>query len=212
VRTDGTFEEFLAHPEVDERCELDGTVGVMAFHAGLEEGTGEIATEVAARSSASLYVAEQPAGLQWHVSSHRVVAEASERLAAFFDHVEVVVALHGYGRPHLTRSILLGGRAREVARTVAVPLIRRMHGYEVLHRIEEIPRALRGMHETNPVNVTERGGVQVELPPRLRMQLPDWARHLAPLQQRQRALLVDGLVEAVGRLGDTTVTTATRSG
>lgn len=211
MRTDGTFDEFLAHPDVDERSELDGPVGVMAFHAGLEEGTGEIATEVASRSAASLYVAEQPAELQWHVSSHRVVAEASERLAAFFEHVEVVVALHGYGRPHLMRSILLGGQAREVARTVAVPLIRRMHGYEVLHRVEDIPRALRGMHETNPVNVRPGGGVQVELPPRLRMRLPEWAQHLVPLQQRQRAALVDGLVDAVGRLDEALTATATPS-
>lgn len=207
VRTDGTFEEFLAHPEVDERSELDGPVGVMAFHAGLEEGTGEIATEVASRSAASLYVAQQPAELQWHVSSHRVVAEASDRLAAFFDHVDVIVALHGYGRPHLTRSILLGGRSREVARTVAVPLVRRLHGYEILHRLEDIPRALRGLHETNPVNVAPSGGVQVELPPRLRMRLPDWAQHLAPLQRRQRASLVEGLVDAVGRLAPSTTAT-----
>ncbi len=201
MRTDGTFEEFLAHPDVTERVELAGRVGVMAFHAGLEEGTGPIATEVAAGSGASLYVAEQPEDLQWHVSSHRVVAEASSRLASFLGHVETVVAVHGYGRPHLMRSILLGGQDRSVAEVLAVPLIKRLHGYEVLHRLEDIPRVLRGLHETNPVNVTAGGGVQLELPPRLRMRLPEWARHLAPQQAAQRALLVDGLVDAVGRLG-----------
>lgn len=200
MRTDGSFEEFLAHPEVDERSVLGGRVGVMAFHAGLEEGTGQLATEVAERTGASLYVAEQPVDLQWHVSSHRVVAEASDRLADFFGHVDTVVALHGYGRPHLMRSILLGGRARDVARTVAVPLVRRMHGYEVLHRLDDIPKALRGLHESNPVNVTAGGGVQVELPPRVRMRLPEWAKHLVPLQRQQRAALVEGLVDAVDRL------------
>lgn len=201
MRTDGSFEEFLAHPDVTERCELGGRVGVMAFHAGLEEGTGELAAAVAERSGASLYVAEQPVELQWHVSSHRVVASASDRLAAFLGHVDTVVALHGYGRPHLMRSLLLGGRHRQVARTVAVPLVRRLPGYEVLHRLDDIPKALRGLHETNPVNVTPGGGVQVELPPRLRMRLPEWARHLEPLQREQRAALADGLVDAVDRLG-----------
>ncbi|MEO1062652.1 MAG: poly-gamma-glutamate hydrolase family protein [Actinomycetota bacterium] len=200
MRTDGTFEEFLSHPEVTERVELAGRVGVMAFHAGLEEGTGPIAVEVAERSGASLYVAEQPEELQWHVSSHRVVAEASSRLASFLGHVETVIAVHGYGRPHLMRSILLGGQDRSVAEVVAVPLIKRLHGYEVLHRLDDIPRVLRGLHETNPVNVTSGGGVQLELPPRLRMTLPYWARHLVPQQEAQRALLVDGLVDAVERL------------
>ncbi len=201
MRTDGTFDEFLAHPEVSERVELAGRVGLMAFHAGLEEGTGAIAAEVAERSDASLYVAEQPQDLQWHVSSHRVVAEASARLGSFLGHVDTVIAVHGYGRPHLMRSILLGGQDRSVAEVVAVPLIKRLHGYDVVHRLDEIPRVLRGLHETNPVNVTAGGGVQLELPPRLRMRLPEWARHLAPQQAAQRALLVDGLVDAVGRLG-----------
>lgn len=200
MRTDGTFEDFLAHPGVSERVELAGRVGVMAFHAGLEEGTGAIAAEVAERSGASLYVAEQPEDLQWHVSSHRVVAEASARLASFFGHVDTVIAVHGYGRPHLMRSILLGGQDRSIAEIVAVPLIKRLHGYEVLHRLDDIPRVLRGLHETNPVNVTSGGGVQLELPPRLRMRLPDWARHLVPQQAVQRGLLVDGLVDAVDRL------------
>ncbi|MEM8902125.1 MAG: poly-gamma-glutamate hydrolase family protein [Actinomycetota bacterium] len=200
MRTDGTFEEFLAHPEVIERSELAGRVGLMAFHAGLEEGTGAIASEAAERSGASLYVAEQPEDLQWHVSSHRVVAEASARLASFLGHVDTVIAVHGYGRPHLMRSILLGGQDRSVAEIVAVPLIKRLHGYEVLHRLDDIPRVLRGLHDANPVNVTSHGGVQLELPPRLRMRLPEWARHLAPEQRVQRGLLVEGLVDAVGRL------------
>lgn len=200
MRTDGTFEEFLAHPDVVERAEIAGPVGIMAFHAGLEEGTGGIAEEVAAASGASLYVAEQPEDLQWHVSSHRVTATASETLATFLGHVRVVIAVHGFGRPHLMRSVLLGGRHRGVAEVVGVELAKRLHRYEVLHQLDEIPKALRGQHESNPVNVVPGGGVQLELPPRLRSRLPEWARHLAPDQREHRAALVDGLVAAVDRL------------
>lgn len=200
MRTDGTFEEFLAHPEVREMAVLDGPVGLMAFHAGLEEGTGAIAEEVAAQSGASLYLAEQPEDLQWHVSSHKVTAAASERLAEFLAHVHVVIAVHGYGRPHLMRSVLLGGRHRGVAEVVGIELSKRLHRYEVLHQLDDIPKPLRGQHETNPVNVVPGGGVQLELPPRLRSRLPQWARHLATDQTEHRSALIDGLVAAVHRL------------
>ncbi len=200
VRTDGSFAEFLAHPQVVERCELGGRVGFMAFHAGLEEGTEEIAAEAAERSSSSIYVARQPPDLQWHVSSHRVIAADSARLAEFFEHVDVVIAVHGYGRPELMRSLLLGGRRRRAAEVVAVHLIRALPGYDIVHRLDDMPKALRGLRETNPVNVARLDGLQIELPPRLRMELPEYARHLVPEQRRARRHLIGALATAAQRL------------
>ena len=41
--------------------------------------------------------------------------------------------------------------------------------------LDDIPRELRGLHPDNPVNVPRRGGVQLELPPRVRGLGPRWA-------------------------------------
>ncbi len=43
-----------------------------------------------------------------------------------------------------------------------------LDGYEVVDDLDEIPLALRGLHPENPVNRTRGGGVQLELPPRVR--------------------------------------------
>ena len=48
-------------------------------------------------------------------------------------------------------------------------------GYQVVTDLPAIPRELRGLHPTNPVNVPPGGGVQLELPPRVRGLGPRWA-------------------------------------
>jgi phage replication-related protein YjqB (UPF0714/DUF867 family) len=164
------FGELLGHAGVEERCELRGRFGLMAFHGGnLERGTDGIAAAAADRASASLYVVRQPPDLRWHIPSNQVDPAESERLAAFVDHVEVAVAVHGYGRMGMWTTLLLGGRNRELAGKLGTALRTTLgDGFEVLDQLDTIPRELRGVHPRNPVNLVAHHGVQLELPPRVR--------------------------------------------
>jgi len=93
------FEELLAHPGVEEVCELRSTFGLMAFHGGnLEKATDTVATRVADEAGASLYAVLQPSDLRWHIPSTSVQPAASPQLAKFIEHVDVALAVHGYGR------------------------------------------------------------------------------------------------------------------
>ncbi|MGI8661861.1 MAG: poly-gamma-glutamate hydrolase family protein [Acidimicrobiales bacterium] len=167
------FTELLAHPGVEERCELRSSFGLMAFHGGnLERGTDAIAAAAAAASGASLYAVVQPAELRWHVPSTAFDPEASLPLARFIDHVAVVVAVHGYGRKGLWTTLLLGGGNRALAATLGSELRCRLPGFTVEADLEAIPAELRGVHPANPVNLPRCGGVQLELPPRVRGQAP----------------------------------------
>jgi len=198
VRTDGTLADLLAIDGVVERVELRSRFGFMAFHAGLEENTDDVAQAAAERAGASVYLVHQPVDLVWHVPSHRFVADESPRLAEFLGHVDAVIAVHGYGRPTLTRSLLLGGRGRRLAEHLAIALVKRLPHYEVVLRLDDIPTALRGLHPDNPVNVDGVEGVQLELPPRVRGCLPDWAKGnwTGPGRQPQHEALIDGLADA----------------
>jgi phage replication-related protein YjqB (UPF0714/DUF867 family) len=181
------FADLLAQPGVVEDVALAGPVGVMAFHGGsLEEATDTIALAVAAAAGASSYVVALPPGLRWHVPSRLIGPEESTRLAAFLDHVELAVALHGYGRQGRWTSLLLGGRNRGLAELLAAELRARLPGYESVTDLDRIPAELRGLHPANPVNRARRGGVQVELPPRV--------RGLSPMSV---AADTDNLVEAL---------------
>lgn len=163
-----TWAELLARPDVDEYSRLQGPLGLMAFHGGLEMGTAEIAEEAAAVSGASLYVVRQPAGLRWHVPSHTVDPAESEVLAKWLAHVRVAIALHGYGRISRPGRILLGGRNRGLAARLGRALALHLPSLSVVTVMDDIPRELRGLHRANPVNRPVEAGVQVELPPRAR--------------------------------------------
>ncbi len=177
---------------------LGSRVGVMAYHGGdLEVGTDLIADQVAERTGASLYAVRQPDGMRHHLPSKRFRPEQSERLAAFVDHVDVVVTLHGYGRRSMFRSVLLGGRNRTFASVVAACLRRTLPGYEVIDDLDQIPPELRGVHPQNPVNLPAQQGVQVELPPRVRGNGPFWNGWDGGFPTPHTERLVDGLVEAV---------------
>jgi phage replication-related protein YjqB (UPF0714/DUF867 family) len=172
--------DLLAHPGVVEEARLAGPVGVMAFHGGsLERGTDPIARAVAERCGASCYVVAQPDDLRWHVPSKHFDPAESPRLAAFLDHVEVAIALHGYGRDGLFTTLLAGGSNRRVASFLATELRPALDlpdtRYDVVDDLGEIPVELRGLHPDNPVNRTRHGGVQLELPPRIRGRGPRWA-------------------------------------
>jgi phage replication-related protein YjqB (UPF0714/DUF867 family) len=155
---------------VEERCVLRSRVGLMAFHGGnLERGTDLIATAAAERAGASLYAVVQPPDLRWHVPSHEFRPDRSAALAAFVDHVEVAIAVHGYGRHGMWTTLLAGGRHRPLAAALGAALRDRLgEGFTVISDLDAIPRELRGAHPRNPVNLPRHGGVQLELPPRVR--------------------------------------------
>ncbi len=169
----------------------------MAFHGGwLEEVTDDIAAEAARRSGASVYAVLQGPDDQWHLPSHLVSPDESPSLAAFLDHVDVAVSIHGFGRPDLMRSVLLGGRNRQLVEHVAVNLIEHLPHYEVLHRPDEVPSRFAGQHPKNPVNLPRQGGAQVELPPRIRGKSPLWTGFEGPGRVPHHEALINGLAKA----------------
>jgi phage replication-related protein YjqB (UPF0714/DUF867 family) len=169
VHPDDRFAALLAQPGVVEHCELRSSIGVMAYHGGaLEQVTDLIAETAAGAAGASYYGVIQPAGVREHVPSIAVRPAASAVLAAFFAHVEVVVTVHGYGRRDRFCSLLLGGTNRVLAQHVADHLRPALPEYSVVTDLDDIPAELRGLHPHNPVNVPRDGGVQIELPPRVR--------------------------------------------
>jgi phage replication-related protein YjqB (UPF0714/DUF867 family) len=187
------FATLLAHPGVEEDLRLGSRFGLMAYHGGnLEVATDTIAADVADRTGASLYAVRQPPDLRWHIPSTEVRPTASERLAQFLDHVEIVITVHGFGRDGYWTRLLLGGTNRALATHVGSHLRQAVapHGYEVIDEINEIPAQLRGLHPANPVNVPPAKGVQLELPPRV--------RGTTPLSKPEHtAALIEGLVAAV---------------
>jgi phage replication-related protein YjqB (UPF0714/DUF867 family) len=163
------FAELLARDGVEERVELRGRVGFLAFHGGnLERLTDEIASVAAARAGASLYAVVQHAPLREHLPSTEVTPEASPALASFLESVDVAIAVHGYGRDGFWTKILLGGTNRPFAQAVAARLDVALDGFDAVVDLDAIPKELRGQHALNPVNLPRHGGVQIELPPRVR--------------------------------------------
>jgi phage replication-related protein YjqB (UPF0714/DUF867 family) len=162
--------ELLAHPGVEEVCELRSTFGLLALHGGnLEQGTDVVASRAADRARASLYIVRQPPDLYWHVPSVAFDTNASPALAAFMGHVDVVVAVHGYGRHGMWTTVLLGGRNRALAARLGAGLRASLGGgFTIVDDLEAIPTELRGLHPRNPVNLARHRGAQLELPPRVR--------------------------------------------
>lgn len=209
--------KLLATEGVEESFELRSRVGLMAFHGGsLEVMTDVIAQEAAERAGASVYAIRQPWGMRWHIPSNAMDPAHSPALQSFVEHVDVAIALHGWGTFDWTaaknngdpfrfgsdgrdRPILLGGPNREVAATIADEIRAALPGYEVVDDIEEIPPHIRGLDPRNLVNRAGRG-VQVELPPRVRGLPPWWTK-----EQRGRACpdtqsLIAGLAAGVAAL------------
>lgn len=190
-----SLSELLADPDIVETSTLASRFGFLAIHGGgLEQMTDVIADRAARASGASLYTVRHPDRYPHHLSSTRYRPAESERLAAFLDHVDTVISLHGYGRIGRSTQLLAGGGNRDLAahlaRHVKVP------GHHVVCDLDAIPRELRGLHPDNPVNLPRSGGVQLELPSRVRgtsprSGLPD-AHGLTPAT----SALIDGLSAA----------------
>jgi phage replication-related protein YjqB (UPF0714/DUF867 family) len=128
--------------------------------------TDVIAERAADGAAASVYALRHPDHYPHHLSSALYLAQESQRLTEFLDHVDVVVSLHGYGRIGRSTQLLAGGRNRELAKHLARHV--NVPGYQVITDLADIPRELRGMHPDNPVNRTRGGGTQLELTPRVR--------------------------------------------
>jgi phage replication-related protein YjqB (UPF0714/DUF867 family) len=198
----GLFAQLLAEPGVVESVDLrDGIglrVGVMAFHGGsLEVGTDQIAGAAAVAAGASLYTVTQPDDLTWHIPSKLVDPAESARLAGFLDHVDTVVAVHGYGRPDRFTTVLLGGRNRTLSGHLARHLRPALPDYTIIDDLEAIPVELRGQHPDNPVNLVSGHGVQMELPPRIRGQGPFWRDHPPGRPVPHTEALIAGLAAAL---------------
>ena len=158
-----------------EELEIRSKVGLMAYHGGtLEKATDAIARETAALCGASYYGLIQTNDDPLHFPSTKLFEYASENLNIFFQHVRVVITIHGYGREHLFHSVLLGGRNRALASHLASFLKMALPDYSFENDLEKIPKELRGLHPKNPVNIPALTGVQVELPPTLRWNREEW--------------------------------------
>jgi phage replication-related protein YjqB (UPF0714/DUF867 family) len=166
------FAELLGTDGVEERLLVGSRVGVCALHGGLEQGTAEIASAVARASGASFYAVVQPSDLRWHVPSHQYDPLRSDALRAFVARVDIAISVHGFGGLRSAgdrwTTALLGGSNRSLADHIAHKLRDALPGYRWITDLDVIPRHLRGMHPRNPVNLVTGGGVQIELPPRVR--------------------------------------------
>ena len=170
-RTESPFllADLLRHPGVIEEAELRSRFGFLALHGGsLERGTAEIARAAADAAGASVYAVRQPEDFRWHVPSYRYDPDDSPALARFLAHVDAVVSIHGYGRDGHWGTLLVGGGNRALASRAAAALRAALPGYQIVDDLEAIPPALRGLHPDNPVNRAPGGGIQLELPPRVR--------------------------------------------
>ena len=165
----------LEIPSAYEELSIRSEIGLMSYHGGtLEKATDAIARETAEQSGASYYGLIQTDDDPLHFPSTELFKYASNNLNVFFQHIRVVITIHGYGRESLFHSVLLGGRNRALASHIASFLKMALPDYSFEKNLDEIPKELRGLHPKNPVNIPEFAGVQVELPPTLRWNREEW--------------------------------------
>ncbi|MCV7227701.1 poly-gamma-glutamate hydrolase family protein [Mycolicibacterium komossense] len=190
-----SLSELLAEPGVVESSTLRSRFGFMAIHGGgLEQMTDVIAERAADAAGASVYVVRHPDHYGHHLPSARYLGAESARLAAFLEHVEVAVSLHGYGRLGRSTQLLAGGANRALAQHLAQTL--ELPGYQVITDLDAIPRELRGLHPDNPVNRVRGGGAQLELSPRVRGISPRSPMAGDDGLSRATSILVHGLIAA----------------
>lgn len=204
----GQLAELLTQPNVIETSVLRSPrLGFMAFHGGkLEKVTDVVASEAAERSGASYYGIVQTDDPLNHISSKYVDPAESPALAEFIAHTDAVITIHGYGRPTLRWSLLLGGRNRELAAHVAGHLRAGLPDYDILDDLSDIPTELAGQHPDNPVNRPRHKGVQIELPPLIRWNVEGW--HWSDIDERGRAPQTEELIRTLAAAATDWIATA----
>ena len=103
--------ELIATEGVEEISSPRNAVGVMAIHGGLEEGTDDMRSAVAAAAE-PLYTVVQPKTLRWHVPSISIRSRRSRLPDVVLGSVATVISIHGYGDPGFESTALLGGSNR----------------------------------------------------------------------------------------------------
>ena len=189
----------MERPGVVEEVQLRGKVGLCAYHGGnLERMTETIAREAARISDSSFFAISQPPGMRHHIPSAQVDPSHSLAFSRFIDHCDYVITVHGYGRRKLFSSLLCGGRNRDLASHVASHLRSSLSAYDSVDDLDQIPATLRGLHLDNPCNLTSKGGMQLELPPRVRGLTP--LAHHWPTQDHShgRFAHLNRLIHALG--------------
>ena len=174
----GRFAELLAHDGVVEDLELRSRFGFLAFHGGnLEVGTDVVATQAAAEAGASLYAVRQPEGLRWHVPSIEVTPDdrppsPPSSTTSTWPWRCTATAATTCGPPCWPAG---GNRAARRPRGRPPPHhpARRLRRGRRPRRHPRASCAASTAH--NPVNRCAHGGVQLELPPRVRSRTPFWA-------------------------------------
>lgn len=192
-----TLTELFSMPGVTESVDVRSRFGFMAIHGGELEVMTDVIAEMAAKAAgASYYGVHHPSEIDHHLPSTRFRSEESPRLAEFLDHVDVVVSIHGYGRRGRWTDVMTGGTNRQLAAHVSANVNEKLNGFDLITDLDEIPAGLRGLHSDNPVNRPDHGGVQLELPPRLRglspLSPPPGEDGLSPPTRR----LIEGLAAA----------------
>jgi phage replication-related protein YjqB (UPF0714/DUF867 family) len=86
-------------------------------------------------------------------------------------------------------AVLVGGANRALAARLGARLRAGLPDYDVIDDLDRIPADLRGVHPQNPVNLTRGGGIQLELPHRVRSIGP----YRDASYQAHTAALVDAL-------------------
>ena len=191
------FRENLAREGVSEILAVRGPIGIMAFHGGaLERVTDVIAAETARLTESSYYAVLHPDD-SLHVPSKFIDPAHSPKLSAFVDHVDVAIAIHGYGRHDAMFRVLLGGSNRALATHIGAYLEPALPKYEIVTDLADIPRELAGQHPDNPVNRVRGKGVQIEVPAALRWHYDH--KQWSDTPGVGRAPQVDALIAALSR-------------
>ena len=180
-----------------ELLDIRGPVGIMAFHGGaLERVTDVIAAETARLTESSYYAVLHPDD-SLHVPSKFIDPAHSAKLSAFVEHVDVAIAIHGYGRHDAMFRVLLGGANRALAAHIGAHLVPALPKYEIVTDLAAIPRELAGQHPDNPVNRVRGKGVQIEVPAALRWHYDH--KQWSDSEGVGRAPQVDSLIDALCR-------------
>lgn len=174
-------------------------LGLLALHGSYEGGTAEIARQTAARCDATCLVFTQLDGAPAHVPSHVMAQGGSRLLSRFLARVSMTVSVHGHMRRGEPTTIFVGGGNRAAAAVLADSLAALRPEFSVVADLDDIPDGLRGLSRMNPVNLSERGGVQLELPLMARVARPGRS---ATVPDQPPAAVVDAVVSGVQRLRD----------